>query len=75
MIVESTALVKQFKWYMKRNGNYPESVIADKIYRNRENLQYCEAHGIRLNGPRLDRTSEDKKERLEQRLLGNKKQG
>ena len=27
----------------------------DKIYRNRENLSYCKAHGIRLSGPALGR--------------------
>ena len=30
--------------------------LADKIYRNRENLSYCAAHGIRLSGPALGRS-------------------
>ena len=34
---------------------YPQSVHADKIYRNRENLRYCRKHGIRLSGPPLGR--------------------
>lgn len=29
--------------------------MADKIFRNRKNLQYCIKHNIRLSGPRLGR--------------------
>ena len=36
-----------------REGHYPSRILADKIYRNRENLSYCKAHGIRLSGPAL----------------------
>lgn len=41
--------------YQARKGHYPERVLADKIYRNRENLSYCKEHGIRLSGPALGR--------------------
>jgi len=41
--------------YRDREGHYPERVLADKIYRNRKNLQYCKEHGIRLSGPALGR--------------------
>jgi hypothetical protein len=41
--------------YHKRYGCYPETVLADKIYRNRANLSYCKERGIRLSGPRLGR--------------------
>lgn len=30
-------------------------MLADKIYRNRENLRYCKERGIRLSGPALGR--------------------
>ncbi len=30
-------------------------VCADKIYRTRENLRYCQEYGIRLSGPKLGR--------------------
>jgi len=30
-------------------------VLADKIYRNRDNLKYCKEKKTRLSGPRLDR--------------------
>ena len=38
-----------------REGHYPSRILADTIYRNRENLSYCKAHGIRLSGPALGR--------------------
>lgn len=41
--------------YKERNGHYPEAVLADKLFRNRENLRYCSEHGIRLSGPKLGR--------------------
>jgi len=52
---ESTDLIDQIKAYEKRFGFYPESVHADKIYRNRDNLRFCKKHGIRLSGPKLGR--------------------
>ena len=33
--------------------------MADKIYRNRENLSYCKERGIRLSGPALGRPRKD----------------
>lgn len=41
--------------FRAREGHYPSRILADKIYRNRENLSYCKAHGIRLSGPALGR--------------------
>ena len=32
---------------------------ADNIYRNRENLNYCKTHGIRLSDPALGRPRKD----------------
>ena len=52
---ESKDMKGQIEGYRKRFGYYPESVHADKIYRTRENLRYCEGHGIRLSGPKLGR--------------------
>ncbi len=52
---EAGTLIDTIESYKKRNGCYPEAVLADRIYRNRENLAYCKAHGIRLSGPRLGR--------------------
>ena len=52
---ESGDLKAQVEQYRKRFGFYPESVHADKIYRTRENRQYCKANGIRLSGQPLGR--------------------
>ena len=41
--------------FRAREGHYPSRILADKICRNRENLSYCKAHGIRLSGPALGR--------------------
>ena len=45
--------------YRKAYGHYPERVLADTIYRTRENLRYCREHGIHLNGPRLGKPPKD----------------
>jgi len=51
---ESKDLKGQIEGYRKQFGYYPESVHADnRIYRSRENVRYCERHGIRLSGPKL----------------------
>ena len=39
----------------QREGNYTERVLADKICRNRANLQYCKSKGLLLSGPSLGR--------------------
>jgi hypothetical protein len=52
---ESKDLKDQIEAYKKRFGYFPESVHADKIYRNRDNLRYCKKNKIRLSGPRLGR--------------------
>jgi len=52
---ESADLRDQVQAHKDRFGFYPESVHADKIYRNRENLCYCKSRNIRLSGPRLGR--------------------
>lgn len=56
---ESTKLIETIERYFAREGHYPERVLADKIYRNRENLSYCKLHGIRLSGPALGRPKKD----------------
>ncbi len=66
---EGNTLIKSVEGYRQRYGAYPEVVQADKIYRNRENLQYCENHGIRLSGPRLGRPPADKEHRRDQKRL------
>lgn len=58
--------------YKERNGHYPEAVLADKLFRNRENLRYCAEHGIRLSGPKLGRpTKVVDSAKLKQQLADN----
>ena len=52
---EGLTLQEAVERYRERYGVYPEAVLADKIYRNRENLRYCREHQIRLSGPPLGR--------------------
>lgn len=52
---EATKLQDMIEAFYTREGHYPSRVLADKIYRNRENLRYCKEHGIRLSGPALGR--------------------
>ena len=56
---ESTGLQDMIERYKERTGYYPERVLADKIYRNRDNLKYCKQHNIRLSGPALGRPKKD----------------
>lgn len=56
---ESEVLVSTIRHYYDRNGCYPERILADKIYRNRKNLQYCKERGIRISGPSLGRPKKD----------------
>jgi IS5 family transposase len=52
---ESINLLDMIERYKARTGSYPERILADKIYRNRENLAYCADKKIRLSGPALGR--------------------
>ena len=50
---ESEGLWRAVDQYRERYGCYPERILADKIYRNRQTLAFCKEHGIRLSGPAL----------------------
>ena len=52
---ESTCLQDAVNAYYERTGYYPKRVLADQIYRTRENRAFCQKHGIRLSGPKLGR--------------------
>lgn len=66
---ESTKLTEMIERYRERTGHYPARVLADKIYRNRDNLKFCSEHRIRLSGPALGRPKLGEKEDIR-----NKKQ-
>lgn len=52
---ESGDLIAQIESFRRRFGHYPESVHCDKIYRTRNNRNFCKKHGIRMSGPPLGR--------------------
>ena len=56
---ESEDLPKIVERYRERTGHYPKRLLADKIYRTRDNLTYCKEHGIRMSGPPLGRPRKD----------------
>jgi hypothetical protein len=56
---ESKNLPEMLERYKQRTGHYPSRVLADKIYRNRENLRYCKERDIRLSGPALGRPKKE----------------
>lgn len=56
---EACYLQETIERFHERTGHYPARVLADKIYRNRNNLAYCKTHNIRLAGPALGRPKKD----------------
>jgi hypothetical protein len=52
---EATELIPALNAYKEKYGTFPERVLADRLYRNRDNLKFCKANGIRMSGPRLGR--------------------
>lgn len=52
---EGTLLKEAVENFRHRFGHYPEAVMADTIFRNRDNLSWLKARGIRMSGPRLGR--------------------
>ena len=58
---EGLNLKERIEKYKERYGCYPKVVLADKIYRNRDNLKYCKERDIRLSGPKLGRKNEKTK--------------
>ena len=68
---ESDVLISSIINYHKRTGHYPERVLVDQIYRNRNNLAYCKAHNIRVSGPALGRPRQLTKEEKQQAYSDN----
>ena len=77
---ESGDFKAQVEAYHRFTGYYPESVHADRIYRNRENRAWCKEKGIRMSGPPLGRpqanvSKEKKKQALEDERIRNAIEG
>lgn len=59
---ECDVLIGAIENYHERTGHYPERVLVDQIYRNRNNRDYCKKHDIRISGPALGRPKKLSKE-------------
>lgn len=66
---EGKYLQEAVEAYKQRYGYYPEAVLADTIYRTRENRHYCKECGIRLSGPKLGRPSKDQQVNVMQKRI------
>ena len=66
---ESTTLKQSVEAYRKAYGHYPARVLADMIFRTRENLKYCKEHRIHLNGPKLGKPFTDPAEAKKHKKL------
>ena len=56
-------------------GHYPARILADKLFRTRDNLDYCKKHGIRMSGPKLGRPPKDPALYREQRRIEREESG
>ena len=65
---ESAVLKTAIANYKKRTGYYPERVLVDQIYRNRENISYCSNLGIRLSGKKLGRSKKNADSKAEKKI-------
>ena len=52
---ESEDLIQAAEKYRQRHRYYPERILVDQLYRNRENLKFCKENKIRITGPPLGR--------------------
>lgn len=52
-------LQEWFDIHWEQGVDITEAILADTIYRNRENRAFCKEHGIRLSGPKLGRPKKD----------------
>ncbi len=59
---ESSVFQDAVTRYFERTGHYPRRVLADQIYRTRDNLAFCKEYHIELSGPKLGRPAKDKKQ-------------
>jgi len=58
---EGNTLIEAANRYKEKYGVFPEAILADKIYRTKENREFCKKNHIRLSGPKLGRPKEEEK--------------
>jgi IS5 family transposase len=61
---EGKTLIEATERYKEKYGVFPEAILADKIFRTKENRLFCKENHIRLSGPKLGRTKEEEKPEL-----------
>jgi hypothetical protein len=89
-LVDGYARIEKFSWdafneggtlqesverYWADMGHYPSRILADKLFRTRENLDYCKRHPSRMSGPKLGRPPKDKALYLEQLRIERQESG
>lgn len=57
---EASDFFKAVGAFHDTHGYYPQRILVDKIYRNRETIAWCKEHGIQLTGPALGRPAKNK---------------
>ncbi len=65
---ESAVLKTAVENYKQRTGHYPERILVDQIYRNRENISFCSSLGIRISGKKLGRPKKDANSKAEKKI-------
>ena len=66
---ECTTFQESVEAYKRSYGHYPQRVLADTIFRTRENMKYCKERGIHLNGPKLGKPYSDPAIQKQQKKL------
>lgn len=66
---EGVCLVAQIENYKKLNGHYPEVILTDQIYLNRENRKFLKDNNIRHTGKPLGRKPKEELNRYQKDKL------
>ena len=66
---ECTTFQESVEAYKRSYGQYPQRILADTIFRTRENMKYCKERGIHLNGPKLGKPYSDPAIQKQQKKL------
>lgn len=56
---EGGTLIDSVESFRRTYGHYPARVLADRIFRTRENLRYCKERNIHMSGPKLGKPPTD----------------
>lgn len=70
---EGVCLVSQIERFKKLNGHYPEVVLTDQIYLNRENRKFLKDNNIRHTGKQLGRKPKQELNRYQKDKLKNER--